>query len=397
MSIDPPTLLLALLLGFLLLAIELGVAQRALKQQPELLTWTAGTWALLMGFVIFALRPVLPTAPAVLFGNGLLFVGIALYARALYRFLVGQPLPRWYWALLAGSLLCMLAILPQPIYLRASVVSLLFLLLLAPQVVWIARHGWFAEASLRMVALTMAMACVALGVRGVHAWYDPAQYGGPTQTSLGQGLTFLVTFLSVLGAGFGFVLACFERVARRMEQLASHDGLTGCVNRGTTDSLVDHELLRGQRENQPVALVMLDLDHFKQINDRFGHRSGDQVLRSFADTARTRLRRSDILGRVGGEEFVMLLPATDAAGARQLAEEVRAAVQEQAHADAVRITLSGGVAVALPGTGVSAEQLYAAADRALYRAKNLGRNRIEVDADAGAASGLAADVVGAGA
>jgi diguanylate cyclase (GGDEF)-like protein len=332
-----------------------------------------------MGFVVFALRPVLPIAPAVLLGNGLLFVGVVVYARALYRFLLDQPLPRWYWAMLIASLIVMLIILPQPIYLRASIVSFLYAALLVPQVVLIVHHGWFAEASLRTVALTMAMAVCALAVRGVHAWYFPQQYGGPTQMSLGQGLTFLVTFLSVLGAGFGFVLACFERVAQRMEQLASHDGLTGCVNRSTTDSLIDHELLRGQREGQPVALVMLDIDHFKQINDRFGHRSGDQVLRSFADTVRSRLRRSDILGRVGGEEFLLLLPATDAAGARQLADEVRLAVQDQPNGEAGGITLSGGVAVALPSASMTAERLYAAADRALYRAKNLGRNRIEVD------------------
>lgn len=387
MTLDPPTLLLALLLGFLMLALELGVAQRALPQQPELRIWTAGTWLLLLGFVAFALRPRMPAWLSVLSANAFLFLGLTLYARAIYRFVADIELPTWVWALLLMACLALVAMVPWPLNLRSSVVSFIYVALLLPSITVIVRLGWHTEASLRTVALTLALACVALMVRGVHAWYHPEQYGALTQASLGQGLTFLVTFLGVLGAGFGFVLASFERVARRMELLASHDGLTGCVNRTTTHTLLEHALLRGQREGSPLAMVMLDIDHFKQINDRFGHRTGDIVLQGFADTVRSRLRKSDVFGRVGGEEFVLLLPATDEPGAQRLAEGVREAVQAM-HAPAadgqpIQVTLSGGVAVAAADSGLSAERLYALADQALYRAKHLGRNRIETVVPAG--------------
>lgn len=389
MTLDPPTLLLALLLGFLLLALELGFAQRALAQQVELRTWGLGTWILLLGFAAFGLRPILPEGPAVFVSNALILAGLTVYAQALYRFVLDRALPRWVWAQFGAALAALMLMLDWSLQARTSVVSFVYVAMLVPSVAVIVRHGWQAEPSLRTVALTMALACAALAVRGVHAWIEPGHYGALLQPSLGQGLTFLVCFLAVLGSGFGFVLAGFQRLARRMQALATHDGLTGCFNRSATEALIEHALQRGRRERAPVALVLLDIDHFKDVNDRHGHRAGDRVLAGFADAVRSRLRKSDVFGRVGGEEFTLLLPETDAAGAQRLAEEVREVVQEMrpAGAGALRITLSGGIAVAEPGRPLSAEELYAQADESLYRAKRLGRNRIE-----GRSTGYAAPV-----
>lgn len=381
MTLDPPTLLLALLLGFLLLALELGFAQRALKRHVELRTWALGTWLLLLGFTAFGLRPWMPPAFAVFISNALLLAGMVTYTRALYQFLLDAKLPRWVWGQFGLALLLLLLMLSWPLHLRTSVISLIYVAMLLPSVSVIVRHGWAAERSLRTVAFTMSLACVALTVRAVHALNHPEQYGALLQASLGQGLTFLVCFLSVLGAGFGFVLSSFQRVANRMEALATHDGLTGCLNRSAMEALIEHALQRGRREAAPVALVLLDIDHFKDINDHYGHRAGDQVLQAFAAAVRSRLRKSDAFGRVGGEEFALLLPETDAEGAARLAEEVRRVVQDMSvpsgAAHALRITLSGGVAVATPQRPLAAEQLYALADASLYRAKRDGRNRIE--------------------
>jgi diguanylate cyclase (GGDEF)-like protein len=383
-TLDPPTLLLALLLGFLLLALELGLAHRALARQVELRIWTAGTWLLLAGFGAFAARPLVPAWFGVLVSNALILCGLITYARALYRFLCDAPLPRWGWALLGAGLAGLVAMLPWPLYMRSSAISLVYVAMLLPSIGVIVRHGWRAEPSLRTVAATMSIACAALLVRAWHAWHNPQQYGALLQTSLGQGLTFLVCFLGVLGAGFGFVLSSFQRVARQMEQMASHDGLTGCVNRSTADLLLEHALERGRRVGTPVALVVLDIDHFKSINDRFGHRAGDAVLVAVAAAVRSRLRRSDAFGRVGGEEFTLLLPDTDTAGARQLAEDVRDVIEQLRLRDAglegLRITVSGGVAVAPPGSGIDADRLFSLADERLYQAKALGRNRIEPSA-----------------
>jgi diguanylate cyclase (GGDEF)-like protein len=379
-----PTLLLALLLGFLLLTLALGFAQRRLRARPEIRRWTLGSWTLLGGFAALAARAVVPLELSVVLGNGLIGVGLALLAQALHLMLTGSTGPRWpmrMQPLLWLGLLLML-MLDWPLYQRTALTSLVNVVLLAPSIGVIVRLGWHAERSLRTVGVTMALATAALVVRAVHAWTHPAEYGDLMQSSLGQGLTFMMTFVGLLGAGFGFVLAVFERVATQMEELATHDGLTGCFNRSTTDALLTHELHRARRDATPVSFVLLDLDHFKQVNDAHGHRTGDAVLCAFAAAVRARLRASDVFGRTGGEEFGLVLPRTDAAGARWLVEAIRREIEalevpgEQGQA--VKITVSAGVAVAGPQARLSGDRLYGQADQSLYEAKRAGRNRVEV-------------------
>ena len=185
----------------------------------------------------------------------------------------------------------------------------------------------------------------------------------------------------------------FERVASQMETLATHDGLTGCWNRTTTDALLEHELRRAQRTATPVAFVLLDLDHFKLVNDVHGHRTGDAVLRAFAESVRGRLRSSDVFGRTGGEEFGLVLPGTDAAGALWLVDGIRRAIEALAVTGAdgqtVSVTVSAGVAVAEPNLPLTGDRLYGQADQALYEAKRTGRNRVEVHGvTAGASAAL---------
>ena len=377
-----PTLMLALLLGFLLLTLELGVSQKGLRARPELKRWTLGSWALLGGFAALAARPLLPLELSIIVGNALLCLGMAVYAQALSLLLLGKPGPRWLMGLQPLVWLALLLMLDWPLHRRTAVMSLVYVALLAPSVAVIWRHGWHAERSLRTVALTMSLAMAALGLRAVHAWRTPGDYVDLMQASLGQGLTFLFAFMCLLGAGFGFVLAVFERVARQMEDVATHDGLTGCWNRTTTDALLEHELQRARRTGTSMAFVLMDLDHFKQVNDQHGHRSGDAVLRHFADTVRGRLRASDVFGRTGGEEFGLVLPGTDRAGARWLVEAIRREVEALTvpggDGQPLRVTVSAGIALADVNAALSGDRLYGQADQALYEAKRNGRNRIEV-------------------
>ena len=377
-----PTLMLALLLGFLLLTLELGVSQQGLRARPEIRRWTLGSWALLGGFAALAARAVVPVPLSILLGNALICLGLALYVQALYLLLCNAPAPRWIMQLQPAIWLALLLMLDWPLHRRTALLSLAYVALLLPSVVVILRHGWRAERSLRTVALTMALAAAALLLRAVHAWITPGDYVDLMQASLGQGLTFLFAFMCLLGAGFGFVLAVFERVAQQMEEAATHDGLTGCWNRTTTDALLEHELQRGRRTGTPVAFVLLDLDHFKQVNDQHGHRSGDAVLRTFAAAVRGRLRASDVFGRTGGEEFGLVLPGTDMAGAHWLVEAIRREVEALAWPGAnggvLKVTVSAGVAIAEPVAIMSGDRLYGQADQALYEAKRSGRNSVEI-------------------
>jgi diguanylate cyclase (GGDEF)-like protein/PAS domain S-box-containing protein len=159
--------------------------------------------------------------------------------------------------------------------------------------------------------------------------------------------------------------------------LAHTDELTGVHNRRRFIELATEELARARRYGHPVTLLMIDLDHFKAVNDRHGHAGGDEVLRSFVQTARTVMRQSDVFGRIGGEEFAALLPHTALQSAQIIAErlldQINGHAVELPHGQSVRYTVSLGVAEAQGHTTVP--ELMAAADKALYAAKAQGRNR----------------------
>ncbi len=382
-SIHIPTLMLALLSGFAMLGVQLWAAQRSRLRYLDLAVWTWGSWTLLAGFTMLTARVVLPVWISALLGNGLIALGIVFYNEAIHRHVLGRSLPRWMWwggPAVAWALTAWM--LSWPLALRTSAISMVFAVLLCPAIFVLLGPGWRSEASLRAVGLTLVAAAASLMLRSLHAITNPEEYQDLMQSSLGQGLTFLFSFICLIGAGFGFVLANFERIARRMEEMASTDGLTGCMNRMTADALLRHELERGRREGTPLAFVLLDLDHFKDVNDCHGHHAGDDALRAFAQEVRARLRASDVVGRWGGEEFGLVLPATDGPGAARLVEQIREAVATLRLCDGqgreFSLTVSAGVAVAEPGGRLTADQLFMRADRALYRAKDGGRNNVQL-------------------
>jgi diguanylate cyclase len=160
------------------------------------------------------------------------------------------------------------------------------------------------------------------------------------------------------------------------QRLALLDMLTQLPNRHAYEERLEQEFERWQRYRHPLVLAVLDVDHFKSINDNYGHLAGDKVLRIIAKTLRTRLRKTDFIGRFGGEEFVVLMPETPLESALQTLEAMCGAVAEcpfHFRAQPVSITLSGGVAEFVEG--VAAETIFERADAALYRAKAEGRNR----------------------
>ena len=168
-----------------------------------------------------------------------------------------------------------------------------------------------------------------------------------------------------------------ENLFRTLEQLASTDLLTSAWNRRHFEQAVEGEIHRSNRYGHPVSLLMLDIDHFKRINDSFGHPVGDQVLREVANRIRAAIRLSDSLTRWGGEEFLVLMPNTGLASAIALAERIRESLAAQAFEGIGHVTASLGVTECLPSE--SREAWLDRADRAMYRAKDQGRNRVEAD------------------
>ena len=173
------------------------------------------------------------------------------------------------------------------------------------------------------------------------------------------------------------------RDTEQLNRLATTDYLTGLANRRVFFQRLEAEISRVQRSLNPASLLMLDLDHFKDINDRFGHAAGDIALKTFSDIIRQRLRATDVAARVGGEEFALLLPGADAEAAHQFAETLRNVIEltelHMGDALSIQLTVSIGIAEITPQS--SAEEVMSRADQALYLAKNSGRNRICSAAD----------------
>jgi diguanylate cyclase (GGDEF)-like protein len=162
-----------------------------------------------------------------------------------------------------------------------------------------------------------------------------------------------------------------------LQQIARQDSLTGALTRRGFLAEVDKEFLRAGRYDRPSALVILDVDHFRAVNDRFGHKAGDAVLVSIAGACMASMRKSDVFGRIGGEEFGLLLPETDATEAADAAERIRRLIEStlvETGGHEVRATVSLGVAP-IPAAG-GAQGWLAEADVALYEAKQYGRNRV---------------------
>jgi diguanylate cyclase (GGDEF)-like protein len=157
-----------------------------------------------------------------------------------------------------------------------------------------------------------------------------------------------------------------------VESLATRDGLTRLANRRLFEETLNREMARSYRRSTPLSLVVLDVDHFKDVNDSAGHQTGDAVLREIGRTLVRNTKASDLAARYGGDEFVVLLPECSGADALRVAERLRAAVAR--HVTAVPVTVSGGVGE-MPGNAGDGERLVAAADAALYAAKRDGRNR----------------------
>ena len=178
--------------------------------------------------------------------------------------------------------------------------------------------------------------------------------------------------------GHAVIALSNARQHRAVEQQALVDSLTGLANRRLCTAALEKELARAHRFDEPLTLILADIDDFKRINDRWGHPTGDEVLKAFAARMRESVREIDLAGRWGGEEFALLLPGTDLEGGRRLAERIRETVSEQrlAAPDGAAIQISASFGVASFPAAPGQSQLVAAADAALYEAKRSGKNRV---------------------
>ncbi|MBK1689578.1 GGDEF domain-containing protein [Rubrivivax gelatinosus] len=379
MTLHEPTIFVLLLIGYAMLGLLLVTAGRRLVSGESLRRWGWGNGLMLAGYLFLLVDVAAPWPGWIAASNALIVYGEFVFVTALQRF-IDERLPsgplRWGGVAAALSMLPLM-LLPTPTRMPIQSLIAALPLLWAGWLVWRSRAR--AERALRPVGLMLVLVAVALLIRTVHALLQPAAYVDLSQPNPVQTLLALAAYAALLGSGFGFVLACTERATRSLERQASHDGLTGALNRQAGGPLLQRTLLRARRERQGVAYVLLDLDRFKQVNDEHGHAFGDEVLRRFARTVRTRMRASDLFVRLGGEEFALVLPDSDAAGALVVLEHLRRDCLEMGLCTesgcACRVSFSAGIALSPQGR-VDGDALYRAADTALYRAKRAGRDQV---------------------
>ncbi|MGH8174860.1 MAG: GGDEF domain-containing protein, partial [Steroidobacter sp.] len=202
------------------------------------------------------------------------------------------------------------------------------------------------------------------------------------------GLLYYGLPLSMVAAAVLIALGVADRLRDQRialtdaERRAQTDSLTGVLNRRSLLERLDAGCLRAQARGLPIALLFIDLDHFKEINDTYGHAAGDACLRAIIDPIHAELRQSDVIGRYGGEEFVVILSSADVSAAQPIAERIRrrvADVRVTGFGPPIHVTCSIGVATS-DMLGVWGEHLIARADEAVYAAKRSGRNRVQIAA-----------------
>lgn len=362
--------------------------QRSGRARDGLREWCLGLGLQVLAWPLFAVPVTVAGGAAQALASGLLLAGLAAMLRALLRGLQARPAP--------GVLPTGIVYLPpfaltlalswpgqapeQRIALFWGAALLTLLLGMRGPLRGIGRGRPWPE---RAVILIFGGAAVICLLRLLEQLIAPRS--GPAfdaSITVGQQLALAYFLVAPLFATFAFVLMQFERQQRWLEGLATEDALTGIHNRRAFVERAQRRLSRPDGDGL-VALLMIDADGFKTVNDRHGHAVGDRVLAAVADAMRTSLRTYDIAGRLGGDEFCMLLMGVSPGEALQRAEALRRAVAAhpvRVDGDVVAVTLSIGIAHVRAGRETELDRLLAIADRRLYLAKRAGRNRV-IDRD----------------
>jgi len=380
MQVHIPTLFLVMIATGAVLGMFITVAARR-DSHDGLTLWASGLGLHTGAYILFAQRGRLSDLLTIAVANTLLSATFALFAEALYQFQQRRP-PRLRIWLPVVAVAVSFYLLQQADVPRLMLGPVIFtvqcsLVLLA---MWQKRHETIGRGQYFVAAAFVLVIAVFLGRVAALATgsVDTLSIGA---SNLVQAFSFLISIVCLIILSLGLVVMTKERSDERNRVLAMQDELTGLTNRRSILDTLDQQLAMARRSVQPLSLLMLDLDHFKRVNDSFGHLAGDEVLRQVASGIASRLRAQDVAGRYGGEEFLVILPGTTVDGAVQLAEELRKSIAagriEIGEGHPITITISIGVCGGVPTAGQRVEDLIDAADRALYSAKENGRDRVE--------------------
>jgi len=372
-AIDVQTVLIVMLMSSVLMATVLWFAFAG-RFRDGLAKWTTSLWTQALAWLLFAAHGFISGLLSVAAANALLAVTCALQFAAISEFR-GRVMAQWLlWAPAAVIFALFLALMDD----RQSQITASSLLYGAANLL-IAMSVLRGRPRHMLRARWLLAACYAVAgtTLGLRAWMVQDEFETALTANSYYGFLYLGTYALIVAGSFAFLLMHKERSDEESSRLATTDPLTGVFNRRTFIELAEQELARSRRARTPLALMMLDLDHFKRVNDTFGHLTGDEVLVAFTRLVKDCVRRGDLVVRYGGEEFCVLLPGTTLPAATALADRIRATcAAQELTAKSFKVTVSIGLTAYAGASEATLGDLLARADEALYIAKDEGRNLV---------------------
>lgn len=383
-ALHMPTLVIALLVVSAALSVAVSLAAWGQAERDGLGSWGGGLALMTLGFFVFLWMGPQPwPAVGLALGNALLAASYATAMMALASFTKSH----WPWWRLAAPVVLVAGLswwLAEQDVTRVLVINSLFVVQWASLL--LAAHRWRSAMPGRGHRVLLVGAVL---VMGLYLLRIVALCAGHTEVArvfiphAVQTVAYLLGLAGVVVLSVGYVLMSKERTDAEHVQQALIDGLTGVPNRKALLEQLRRTVAQAERDRAPLAVLMLDIDRFKRVNDTWGHGAGDAVLAAVAQCLKGGLRAQDFIGRYGGEEFVVVLPGTRAEGALTLAEHLRTRVERLVvpwEPEDIRVTISIGVhALTFPLSQHSPAQIQAVidiADHAMYAAKQAGRNRV---------------------
>lgn len=347
-----------------------------LNRRDGMLTTGLGMLSHALAYIGYTLFGHAPLWLSYVAANTLLSVALAFYTVSIPLIRGEQPPWRLAFAfpLLLGLLLTLLIDTQEPRQLTACIVLLSQCVLI---IRYTLRHALPEGRAHRVLLIGAGISLFGLGIRVVVILSGAPADMHYDVSNLKQTISIAIGAATIIMLSFGLVLLSRERIESELKNTARRDTLTGIANRLAILEQLEDELQRSRRSGAQLSIAMLDIDHFKQINDRHGHLVGDAVLRHCAEHLQQRLRRNDSIGRYGGEEFLLILPGTDASGALGLVDQLRQSLTQhptQVDGKTIDLSFSAGVHGLKPELDDNITALLLKADTALYAAKRAGRN-----------------------
>lgn len=382
MNLNSRTLLFSMILTYGLSVLGMLVAgwRDGARKRDGTDKWAAAMLLQTITWALIAARGTISDLYSVVAANGLMAAGFASMLAAISEF-QQRRMPRWQFSAPVVLSMLIAAMMPEDMSGRLIWDGLVY----GFQMVLIARSllsdpDTRAGRAWRLLFGGVVMILIVLGLRAGSALLGHTEFAQP-QNDLPVQPVQLIAYIAMMSialpGSIGFLLLVKERTDREIMHLAMTDSLTGIPNRRALMNFAAHALAR--RSGLPLALLMIDVDHFKTFNDTHGHQTGDEVLRKLAGLLEGRLRRHDLVGRYGGEEFCVIAPDTDAGGARALAESLRkiiAATPISTPAGKLAVSVSIGISCCPATVTRELGDMLAEADAALYDAKQTGRNKM---------------------